>query len=107
MLALTSCSTFMYCLMHMIGELAMVRIHGTVESILFALAISMAAAEKGEGNSRLGCGCAGVVLFVISPLAGSRAGVISGLLKHKRYSAMKKSSLRAQHVKSTHWSSSV
>ena len=68
----------------MMGALMMVRIHGTVELILFALAISIAAAEKGEGNRTLGCGVAGVVLLDKRPSADSKAGVMRGLLKQRR-----------------------
>lgn len=76
----------------MTGELATVRTHGTVLSILFARAISIAAAEKGEGNSNDGAGWngstgelpAGDVPFPGLPLAGRRAGVISGELKQRR-----------------------
>ena len=50
LLALTSWMTFTHCLNAITGLEAMVKIHGTVLSILFARAISIAAAEKGDGK---------------------------------------------------------
>ena len=77
----------------MIGELAIVRIHGTVLSILFARAISIAAAEKGDGKRREGTGwkgsmgeplLEGLVPLPGLPFAGSRAGVMRGEEKQRR-----------------------
>lgn len=56
LLAFTIWMTFMYCFITMTGAAATVKIHGTVLSILFALAISIAAAEKGDGKRRDGMG---------------------------------------------------
>lgn len=56
LLAFTSCNTLMYCFIAMTGELATVRTHGTMLSILFARAISIAAALNGLGKSRDGAG---------------------------------------------------
>ena len=44
----------------MTGKLMIAQIQGTVESILFARAASMAPAENGEGKNMLGFGAAGV-----------------------------------------------
>jgi hypothetical protein len=59
LLALTICTMLMYCLAAMTGADAIMRIHGTVELILFARAISMAAAEKGLAKNMEGLGTAG------------------------------------------------
>ena len=74
----------------MIGNEASVRIQGTVESILFALAISIAAALKGLGKKWLSCGWAGepgcsVVGEVELTLpVGRSAGVMMGEEKQRR-----------------------
>jgi len=92
LLALISCTTFTPCLNAITGAQAIVKIHGTVLSILFARAISIAAAENGDGKRRDGVGWngsmgeapTGEVRFPGEPLAGKRAGVMSGELKHRR-----------------------
>lgn len=60
--------------------------HGTVESILFARAASMAPAEKGEGKNRLGLGAAGVPGFRVEGLAESAksVGLRNGEEKERR-----------------------
>lgn len=68
--------------------------YGTVSFILFSLAASIAAAGNAKGND---CEASSTAILALG--IGSR-GL---LLKHKRYSAMKKSSLKAQAVKRTHW----
>ena len=71
-------------------------------SILFARAISIAAALNGLGKRSDGagwCGVTGVVPLVDKPAEGRRAGVMSGEEKQRRYRAMKKSSFRAQQMK--------
>ena len=74
-----------YCFTTITGALASVRIHGTMLSILFARAISIAAAEKGEGKRSEGCGVAGEVGEVVRwPSAGRSAGVIRGEEKQRR-----------------------
>lgn len=52
--------TFMTCFPNMMGKLMIAQTQGTVESILFARAASMAPAENGEGKNMLGFGAAGV-----------------------------------------------
>lgn len=78
----------MYCFSTMTGADTSVRIQGTMLSILLARAISIAAAEKGEGKRREGAGWCGVVGDVTcsaaSPAEGRSAGVISGLEKQRR-----------------------
>lgn len=59
LLALTSWITLIICLPAMGRKLIPARIHGTVLSILFALAISSAPADHGFVKSILGLGCAG------------------------------------------------
>lgn len=59
LLALMSWMTFITCFPSMTGELMAARTHGTVLSILFALAISKAPADQGFANSKDGFGCAG------------------------------------------------
>lgn len=76
--------TFTHCLKPMTGALMIVRIQGTVLSILFARAISIAAAEKGEGKRREGSAGRGIVGVVLSGVLGRSAGVISGELKQRR-----------------------
>lgn len=49
----------MYCFMAMTGADARVRIHGTVESILLARAISIAPADQGLVKNIEGFGAAG------------------------------------------------
>jgi hypothetical protein len=72
----------------MTGALPRVKIQGTVLSILFARAISIAPALNGLGNSNDGageCGVTGVVPFCPArPPAGSSAGVIKGDEKQRR-----------------------
>ena len=70
----------------------MVKIQGTMLSILFARAISIAAALKGEGKRREGVGWkgsrgelpAGEVRLPGEPFPGSRAGVMRGEEKQRR-----------------------
>ena len=70
----------------------MVKIHGTVLSILLARAISIAAAENGDGKSSEGAGWKGStgelpvgdVPLPGPPLAGRSAGVRNGELKQRR-----------------------
>lgn len=86
----------------MTGLDARVKTHGTMLSILFARAISIAAALKGLGKRSEGvgmCGVTGEVASVDRPAEGRSAGVIRGEEKQRRYRAMKKSSLSAQQVK--------
>lgn len=79
------------------------RIHGTVESILFARAASIAPAENGDGKNKLGFGAAGVPGVSVEGLASAKSvGLKRGEEKERRYSAMKKISFRAQKVKRTH-----
>lgn len=58
-LALTSWMTLITCFPAITGALIAARIHGTVLSILFALAISKAPADHGLANNVLTFGCAG------------------------------------------------
>jgi len=77
----------MTCFNTMMGADASVKIHGTVLSILFARAISIAAALNGLGNNRDGVGwygVTGVVPFVSRPAEGKSAGVMSGEEKQRR-----------------------
>lgn len=82
-----------HCLKAITGALTAAKIQGTVLSILFALAISIAAAEKGAGKNKDGVGwkgstgeplSAGEVRLPGEPLFGSNAGVMIGLLKQRR-----------------------
>jgi hypothetical protein len=87
----------------MIGAEVKVKIHGTVESILFARAISIAPADHGLVKNIEGFGAAGEpgwmdVGFCLSP---RRVGERSGEEKERRYRAMKKISFMAQNVKRT------
>lgn len=79
----------------------MVNIQGTVLSILFARAISIAAAENGDGNKSEGAGWKGSAGEARLLPGWRRAGVINGELKQRRYRAMKKSSFRAHAVNRT------
>jgi len=62
------------------------QIHGTVESILLARAISMAAAEKGLAKNMEGLGAAGEPGWMEDGLLRSenRVGERSGELKERR-----------------------
>lgn len=75
LLALTICTMLMYCFAAMIGALTAMQIQGTVESILFARAISMAPAENGEAKRMLGLGAAGVPGAREEGLSGSTRSV--------------------------------
>lgn len=66
----------------MTGALMTVSTQGTVESILLARAISIAAAEKGLGKRRDGVGSRGEVGEV--PSGAMSAGVIFGEEKQRR-----------------------
>lgn len=111
LLALTSWITFMICFPSMTGALMPAKIHGTVLSILFALAISKAPADQGFANRRDGFGCAGepgwaaeIMFPELGPVPSSgtsREGESVGDEKERRYKAIKKSSLRAQKTNST------
>lgn len=72
----------MNCLKSITGALTPVMIHGTVLSILFARAISMAAALNGFGNMSDGVGCKGAVGVVSK--GHLSAGVINGELKQTK-----------------------
>lgn len=111
LLALTSWIMFMICFPSMTGALMPAKIHGTVLSILFALAISRAPADQGFANNRDGFGCAGepgwaaeIMFPELGPVPSSgmsREGESVGDEKDRRYKAIKKSSLRAQKTNST------
>lgn len=78
------------------------RIHGTVESILFARAISNAPALHGLTKMLGWAGEPGWVEVPTPEASVARSeGESSGEEKERRYNAMKKSSLRAQKRKST------
>lgn len=82
----------------------MARIQGTVLSILFARAISRAPALQGLTKSAVGFGLAGEPGWVETtpPLVElRREGDRSGDEKDRRYSAMKKTSFRAQNTNRT------
>jgi hypothetical protein len=73
----------------MIGELPTVRTHGATESILFALAISIAAAENGLAQRSDGSGVIGEPGMsergcVELPLAVINAGVMIGEEKQSK-----------------------
>jgi hypothetical protein len=103
----------------MTGKEIAARIHGTVLSILLALkhnlvmtsvhaqlgctyrAISIAPADHGFVNSSDGFGAAGLPGCRADGCGVSREGESNGEEKERRYSAMKKSSFRAQNVKRT------
>ena len=87
----------------MMGADVRVKIHGTVESILFARAISIAPADQGLVKNMEGFGAAGEPgwIEVGDCLSPSKVGERSGELKERRYSAMKKISFMAQKVKRT------
>jgi hypothetical protein len=79
-----------------------------VLSILFARAISSAAALHGFANSVLCFGIAGEPgcaedISVPPSLVTSKLGDSSGEEKERRYSAMKNSSFRAQNKNRTTW----
>ena len=95
----------MICFASMMGALMIMQIHGTVESILFARAASIAPAENGDAKNMLGLGAAGVPGLSDEGLEESAksVGLRYGEEKDSRYSAMKKVSLRAQKVKRTHY----
>lgn len=86
LLALTICTTLIYCLAAITGALMTMQIHGTVESILLARAISIAPAEKGEAKNMLGFGAAGEPGVSEEGLAGSanNVGLRSGEEKERR-----------------------
>lgn len=79
-----------HCLNTITGALIKVSAHGTVLSILFALAISIAAALNGFGKSRDGLGEAGepgyrlVGWVELESEEGRSAGVMMGELKQRR-----------------------
>jgi hypothetical protein len=68
------------------GAEVSMQIHGTVESILLARAISMAAAEKGLAKNMEGLGAAGEPGWMEDGLLRSenRVGERSGELKERR-----------------------
>jgi hypothetical protein len=77
------------CLKAMTGKLIAQRIHGTVLSILFARAYSIAAAEKGDAKKVDGLGTAGEPGrrergSPATPFAGRRLGVMMGEEKQRR-----------------------
>jgi hypothetical protein len=76
----------MYCLIAMIGAEVKAQIQGTVESILFARAISMAPADQGLLNIRDGFGAAGEPGTMEDGVLWSprRVGERSGELKERR-----------------------
>jgi len=72
---------------NMIGNDTMAAIHGIVESILFARAISIAPADQGDVNSTDGFGAGGLLSIVagVVPDRGSRRdGEMSGDEKERR-----------------------
>ena len=75
LLAFTICTTLIYCFAAIIGALTAMQIQGTVESILFARAISIAPAENGEAKRMLGLGAAGVPGAREEGLSGSTRSV--------------------------------
>jgi hypothetical protein len=86
----------------MTGADTVARIHGTVESILFARASSIAPADQGDVKTRATTAVVlGRVVLLLVDGGLRREGEISGEEKERRYSDMKKSSLRAQKVKRT------
>lgn len=96
----------MICLPNMTGKEMMAKAQGTALSILFARAYSIAPADQGLANSMDGFGAAGLPGWreaaepsVIGSLRS--VGERMGELKERRYTAMKKSSLRAQKVNRT------
>jgi hypothetical protein len=93
----------MYCLIAMMGAEVSVKIHGTVESILFARAISMAPADQGLVKNMEGFGTAGEPGWIEDGvcLSPSNVGERSGELNERRYRAMKKISFMAQNVNRT------
>jgi hypothetical protein len=96
----------MACFANITGKLTPARIQGTVLSILFALASSMAPADQGFVKMADSLGCAGEPGTADEGGDGSEGGVrrdgeSSGEEKERRYRAMKKSSLSAQKVKRT------
>lgn len=104
LLALINWTTLITCFPNMMGNDTMAAIHGIVESILFARAISMAPADHGEVKSRDGFGAGGLLSTVagVIPERGSRScGDNIGDEKERRYRAMKNISLRAQKVNRT------
>ena len=78
----------MVCLASMTGVLIPTKIHGTVEDILFALAISSAPALHGLTKILLGVGCAGepgcVEVVPWSSIVARREGERSGDEKDRR-----------------------
>lgn len=101
LLALIICAMFRYCFRIMTGPETTARIHGTVLSILFALASSIAAALQGFGRMLLGTFGEPGWAEVASPVGAKSEGERYGEENDSKYSAMKKSSFRAQTVKST------
>jgi hypothetical protein len=105
LLALINCQTLMTCFKAIIGALILRITHGTNESILFARASSNAAALWGLAKMNFGGGLAGDpgwrVVLVPLPETCSREGDRYGEEKERRYSAMKKTSLRQQQTKRT------
>lgn len=77
------------------------RIHGTVLSILLARANSIAPADQGDVKIIEGFGAAGVSGCRVEATGFNSSGESVGEEKERRYSAMKKSSFKAQKVKST------
>jgi hypothetical protein len=81
--------TLTTCLKAMTGKLIAQRIQGTVLSILFARAYSIAAAEKGDAKKVDGLGTAGEPGrrergSPATPFAGRRLGVMVGEEKQRR-----------------------
>lgn len=76
----------MYCLIAITGAEVKVRIHGTVESILFARAISIAPADQGLLKNMEGFGTAGEPGTMEDGvcLSPRRVGERSGELKERR-----------------------
>ena len=76
----------MYCLMAITGAEVNVRIHGSVESILLARAISIAPADQGLVKNMEGFGAAGEPGWIEDGvcLSPRRVGERSGELKERR-----------------------
>ena len=88
----------------MTGPLSMHSIQGKFESILFARAISIAAALYGVGDQIDGLDCRDIVGLEASSSGHLSFGVMMGELKQRRYRAMKKGSFKAHVTKRTAYS---